>query len=259
MCEGRAVMAGITIRAIPRNMGVQILNVPAFPGNAFGGSFPEAIGDSARSFWFGNIKPEWATDGDKVIGKGAQPNELDYTVTFTTTDETVDVVTEVTNRSDQSWKQSQAFNCFSPIGALDVRDHDCLRHWVGVKGKPTPLLRVPRKFGPRPTIQLYAIDGGPKWQDIPFVANFRCSPDDVHLDPWMAIESKDRKRVIATAAKPCLYLFQNMEYSCIHAASGFGTLNPGQSGRSLTRLWFVRQGIREWYARMKKEMAEANV
>jgi len=248
-------MGAIKVRGIPHNMGVQIVDVPAFPGNGFGGAFPEAIGDSARSYWFGSIKPDWSADGDKVISKGGQPNELEYTITYTTTDETVDIVTEVTNKSDRHWRQSQAFNCFSPIGAVDVRDHDCVRHWVGIKGKPTPLLSVPRRFGPRPTIQLYAIEGGPRWQDIPFVANFRCSPDDVHLEPWMAIESKDRKRVIAVATRPGLYLFQNMEFSCIHAASGFGPLEPGQTGKSLTRLWFVRQGIREWYARMQKEMA----
>ena len=252
-------MGTIQVRGIPHNMGMQILNVPAFPGNLFGGSFPEAIGDSARSFWYGSIKPDWSSDGDRVISKGVEPDEVEYTVTFTTTDETVDIVTEVTNISGKPWKQSHAFNCFSPISAVDVRDHDCLRHYVGKKGELTPLLKVPRKFGPRPTIQLYAVEGGPKWQDIPFVANFQCSPDDVHLEHWMAIESKDRKRVIAIATKPCLYLFQNMEFSCIHAASGFGPLEPGQSGKSLTRLWFVRQSIHEWYARMNREMAEVAV
>lgn len=252
-------MGAIKVRGVPRNMAMQIFDVPAFPGNPFGGSFPEAIGDSARSFWYGTIQPEWSTAADRLVSKGEQPGELEYTVTVTTTDETVDIVTELTNRSGKPWKQSHAFNCFSPIGAVDVRDHDCIRHWVGMKGKLTPLLRVPRKFGPRPTIQLYAVEGGPKWQDMPFVANFQCSPDGVHLEPWMAIESKDRKRVIAIATKPCLYLFQNMEYSCIHAASGFGPLEPGQTARSFTRLWFVRQGIREWYVRMRKEMAEVSV
>ena len=248
-------MAPITVRGIPRGMGVHILDVPAFPGNAFGGAFPESIGDSARSFWFGTIKHEWSADREgRLIGHGAQPGEVEYTVTFTSTDETVDIVTEVTNTSGKAWKQSHAFNCFSAGGARDVRDHDCLRHQVGVKGMPTPLLRIPRKFGPRPTIQLYAVENGPRWQDIPFVANFQCSPDGVALEPWMAIGSKDGRRTIAVASKPCLYLFQNMEYSCIHAAASFGPLEPGMTGRALTRLWFVRQPVREWYARMKTEM-----
>lgn len=252
-------MGAITLRGIAHNMGIQILDVPAFPQRAFGGSFPEAIGDSSRSFWFGTIHPEWTYEDGRMIGRGSQPGELEYTVTFTASDETVDIVTEVTNSSDRPWKQSHAFNCFSPIGVPEVRDHDCVRHWVGSRGRLLPLLKVPRRFGPRPTIQLYAVEGGPRWQDIPFVANFHCSPDAVHLEPWLAIESKDRQRVVAIASKPCLYLFQNMEYSCIHAAASFSALGPGQSNRAFTRLWFVRQDIRTWYQRMKKEMAEVVV
>jgi hypothetical protein len=176
-------------------------------------------------------------------------------VTFASAEETVDIVTEVTNLSGRPWKQSHAFNCFSAGAARDVRDHDCVRHWVGMKGALTPLLKVPRKFGLRPTIQLYAVEGGPRWQDVPFVANFQCSPDDVALEPWMAIESKDGKRAIAVASRPCLYLFQNMEYSCIHAANSFGPIEPGQTGRALTRLWFVRRTIREWYESRKHDPA----
>jgi hypothetical protein len=253
-------MSAIVVKGHPGSMGVQILNVPAFPEAVFGGAFPESIGESARSFWYGTIRHEWSTDGqNRLVGTGSQPNELEYTVRFTTTEETVDIVTEVTNRSGRTWSQSHAFNCFSPIAVRDVRDHDCMRHWVGMGGRLRQLRHVPRKFGPRPTIQLYAVEGGPAWREVPFVANFQCSPDGVALEPWMAIASRDGKRLIATASKPCLYLFQNREYSCIHAASGFGVLEPGQTGRGLTRLWFVRSDVREWYARMRREMEEAQV
>ncbi|MGQ9592649.1 MAG: hypothetical protein ACUVYA_20420 [Planctomycetota bacterium] len=249
-------MSPIAVRGIPGTMGLAIDEVPAFPGNPFSATFPEAIGDSARSVWYGSVRPTWTAEaGGRLHSRAEVPGELAYALSIRATAETVDAVTELTNRSGRIWRQSHAFNCFSPMGAAGVRDHDCVRHWVGRGGELTRLLDVPRKFGPRPTVQLYAVEGGPSSSEIPFVASFGCSPDGVALEPWIAIESEDGKRVVAVASKPCLYLFQNIEFSCIHAAGSFGTLAPGETGRSITRIWFVRSGIREWYARWKEEMA----
>ena len=116
------------------------------------------------------------------------------------------------------------------------------------------LAEVPRAFGPRPTIQLYSVANQPAGSEIPFVANFRETPPDLALEPWMAIASRDDKRLAAAVSVPGLFLFQNMEYSCIHAGAGFGRLEPGQSGDALTRLHFVEATVEEWYARMRREM-----
>ena len=70
----------------------------------------------------------------------------------------------------------------------------------------------------------------------------------------MAIVSRDGKRLIATASQPALYLFQNMEYSCIHSAQSLGALAPGEKGRALTRVYLVEAPLREWHARMKREL-----
>ncbi len=70
----------------------------------------------------------------------------------------------------------------------------------------------------------------------------------------MAIQSRDGKRLVATASDPAMFLFQNMEYSCIHSAAGFGPLKPGESGEAVTRVYFVEAGLEDWHARMPADM-----
>jgi hypothetical protein len=197
----------------------------AFPGEGFGIGFPEAIGDAARAHWPPGLTVDWRrTEDGRWEQIGRAEGELSYSLVVTPHEDCLDIHQTLTNESPRTWTQSLAFNCFQCGGAPSIRDHDCLRHWVGQEGKPARLAEVPRAFGPRPTIQLYSVEGAPPGSQIP------------------------------TASKPALFLFQNMEYSCIHAAASFGPLDPGQSGQALTRLYFVRASLEDWYARMRSEL-----
>lgn len=232
-----------------------MLDVPAFPGDRFGLGMPEAIGDAAQARWFNRLKPDWKELDNGVWESACQDEgELSYTMTVTPGEDTVDVRISLTNESDREWKQTIAFNCFQSGGPPVISDHECVRHWVGVNGKLTRLIEIPRKCGPRPTIQLYGVGGAPPWQEIPFVANFRASPEDVVLEPWMAIVARDGKRLVAAVSKPAMCLFQNMEYSCIHSSAGFGRLEPGQTGTAITKVYFVEASLEEFYARMRADM-----
>ncbi|MCP3914472.1 MAG: hypothetical protein GY711_02820 [bacterium] len=115
------------------------------------------------------------------------------------------------------------------------------------------MIEVPRKFSTRPTVQSYSVEGAPPATDVPFAANFDATPD-VTWEGWLAIQSRDGDRILATASQPPLFLFQNMEYSCIHSSPGFGALNPGETGHAWTRLYFVRASLEEWYGRLRIDM-----
>jgi len=253
-------MNPIRVTGQPRSMSLLLQDVPAFPGATFNAGIPESIGESARPLWFGNLQADWNPPRDGVLTGGAeQAGALKYTVSVTSTEDTVDLRLSLTNLSDRAWDQTIAFNCFSPIGVREVRDHECLRHWVGMQGKLVRLRSQPRKFGPRPAIQLYPVEGAPPWREIGFVRNFDCTPDGVHFEPWMAIESRDGRRTIATVSKPGLFLFQNRAYSCIHCGPTFGPLAPGRTGHGFTRLYLVQQPLKEWYARMRRELPAVRV
>ena len=148
-----------------------------------------------------------------------------------------------------------AFNCLQCGEAPSIRDHDCARHWVRAGGELKRLIELPRRFGPRPTVQLSSVEHQPPGAEIPFVAHCKATPD-IALEGWMAIASRDGKRLVAAASKPALFLFQNMEYSCIHSAAGFGPMEPGQTAEALTRLYFVEATLGEWHERMRGELGE---
>lgn len=235
-------------------MGGIVDNVPCFPGESFSLGIPEAIGDSARALWFGSVRVEWRELGDGVWQSiGHADNELDYAVTVTPRTDTLDVSISLTNRSEREWSQGMAFNCFNCGSAASVRDYECVRHYAGIGGRAARLIQIPRKFGPRPTIQLYNVDGAPNGHEIPFVSGFRATPEPV-LEGWLAIQARDRKRLAAVVSRPALFLFQNMEYSCIHSAPGFGPMKPGDTRNALTRVYFVEAAPEELRSRMRDEM-----
>lgn len=245
-------MSAMRFDPIQNVMGGIVTGVAAFPGDRFSLGIPEAIGDAVAPFWYGTLKPRWDQDAAGLwIARGVQPGELTYTLTVTPAEETLDIDIELINQSPRTWRNGMAFNCFG-CGSSVVRDNECLRHWVGVRGKPRRLIQTPRVLGPRPAIQLYSVAGAPKGSEIPFVANFHATPDIV-VDPWMAIRAADGKRMVAAVSKPALFLFQNMEYSCIHSGPDFGRLEPGQTGRARTRLYFVEAALEPWLARARAD------
>lgn len=248
-------MARTKLAPIEGQMTVGVRDVPCFPGEQFRMGFPEAIGDASRPVWFGGITPTWE---EREAGawecSGTLGDEVFYSLSLTPGEDLVHVAQRVTNLSGRTWEQSLAFNCFGCGGAPSVRDHECLRHYVGLAGKVTRLIEVPRVFSPRPTVQLYSVEGAPPGAAIPFVSAFAATPEDVTLEPWMAIASRDATRLVAVVSKPALFLFQNMEYSCIHSASSFGRLKPGETGEAVTRVYFVHGTVEQWRERMLEEM-----
>jgi len=247
-------MGRMRFSPVPGQMGGVLTEVPLFTGDAFHLGIPEAIGDAARALWPNAITPEWEELGEGAWrSAGRRQGELSYTATIAPGEDAVDIEIALTNESDRPWLHSLAFNCFGCGGSVALSDHECVRHWVRASGAFRRLIELPRKLGPRPTIQLYSVEGAPPGGAIPFVAGFRATPD-VLLEGWMAIRSRDGKRMVAAASKPALFLFQNMEYSCIHSAPGLGALHPGQIGKALTRLYFVEAPLGKWHERMRAEL-----
>lgn len=250
-------MSAIRCEGVPGQMYCRITDIPAFPGRHTSLGYPESIGDAARPVWYGGLEPTWERAANGVwSSRGRRPGELAYELTVTPHADFVESRYRLTNESHRHWEQSLAFNCV-PCGSIpEVRDHEGLRTWSEHGGQLRRLTDLPRVFGPRPTIQLYTVPGAPPGKDIPFVASFRATPDVV-LGDWMAVCARDGRRLIATVSRPALFLFQNLEYGCIHSANGFGALAPGQTGEGLNRVYFVTASLADWRATMRRDLAPA--
>jgi len=192
------VTARIRVLASQGSMGAFLSDIPAFPGRQFSLGYPEAIGDAARACWPNVFQPKWEESDTGIWTCTARKDgEVSYRMIVMPHEDVVEIRFKVTNESSRTWSQGLAFNCFQCGGPPEIRDHECLRHWVRTArisvhntggGEFKRLIDLPRVFGPRPTIQLYSVEGAPLGKDIPFVANFKATPDII-LEGWMAIQT----------------------------------------------------------------------
>jgi hypothetical protein len=234
-------------------MRADLADLPAFDDSTFGLVIPEAVGDAADPAWFDDVALEWDQRGPATWRcTGAVPGELAYTATVSLAADAVDVEIELRNESDRRWEHGVAFTCCNPGPGTPVTDYECTRHWTAVDGDLTRLTTLPRAFSPRPTVQLYSVEGAPAGHEIPFVDRFDATPD-VRCEPWLAIESVEGDRHLAVASDPPLFLFQNMEYSCIHSCPSFGSLAPGEAATGLSRVYAVEGSLSALRARMRAE------
>lgn len=250
-------MSKIQFHPLPNSMTGIVSESAVFPGEKFSLTLPEAIGDAAGACWQNGASFVWKESGNGDWRcEGKRDGELRYALDLTTTEEVVDVRLSLTNDSPRPWEDTLSFNCFNCAGSAALNDHECRRHWAGQSGKLRRLPELPRKIGPRPTVQLYSVEGATPGKRVPFVAGFEATPD-VTLENWLAIRSRDGKRLAAVASEPCLFLFQNMEYSCIHSASSFGALAPGATGAAHLRIYLVESDLPAWRDRMRADFVRA--
>jgi hypothetical protein len=235
-------------------MGGTLTGVPLFPGDAFRVMFPEAIGDGANVCWFPKYAWTQLPSGAWRCN-GIVQREVSYVLTLTPGFDTVDVHITATNISDRDWATSMAFNCFNASLAPSTSDFECARHWTSDGTGFKRLVQLPRTWSVRPTVQAYSVLGSQPANAVPFVDGFKATSTAV-AENWLAIQSRDGSRLIAVATKPALFLFQNMEYSCIHSAGSFGPLAQGASGSCWTRIYLVQDSLAAWYARKKFEMGD---
>ena len=253
-------MSGIVFSAEENKMDSRITSVPGFEGDIFKLTFPEAIGSIENGHWPNAITSNWKQINDKEWkSEGFVEGELEYTIDVLIKEDHIDFIQKLTNKSDRVWDETFSFNCFNNSLAPSVRDHDANRNCVRCNHEFKNLTELPRVFGPRPTLQLYSVEGKMKGEDIPFVNNFQATPSDVAIEGWMAIESKDKKRMVAIVSEPALFTFQNREYSCIHSCPSFGKLKPNETGNALVRLYFVESSLEDWHKRMVSEFKEIDV
>jgi len=156
----------------------------------------------------------------------------------------VDIHYQLTNLQDTAWTESLAFTCFNHGSAPSLNDFELLRTYIWRDAKPYRLIDIERKWSTRPLVQLFGIEGARPWREVQFVAKFQASPDEP-CSPLIAMQSRDGKLVTGVASHPPLFLFQNAEYSCIHSCPTFGPLKPNETGKAVSRLYFLQGTARD--------------
>jgi len=224
---------------------------------------PEAIGstgtDPARGFsiWGAspqfNMAPQWqkTEQGWKYTWK--KDGLLKSSVHAYTVDDHLDVHIRLQNLMDVPWPQSQAFSCFNPRDARIFADFEGTRTFLLLDDRWTAITRLQRKDSPRPTIQLWYVKDQPR--PLGFVETFQATPP-VYPRGVLAVRSRCEKHLIAVTADKPLFLFNNLEFSCIHCCPAFGALKPGEEGHAFHRVFICKNtGLSELTAKLKATWA----
>ncbi|MFQ5808831.1 MAG: hypothetical protein ACE5JM_04340 [Armatimonadota bacterium] len=230
---------------------------PLLPGEIFRLNIPEAIVNNDGGRWgVQEIKPRWQAGPD-----GQQSYDVEMAggmrlqVRMVPFEDHVDINYEVTNLQKTPWTESLAFTCFNHGSVPSINDFELLRTYIWRKGKAYRLVDIERQFSTRPLVQLFGIEGARPWPEVDFVARFRASPREP-CEPLIAIQSRDGRLVTGVAARPALFLFHNAEYSCIHSCPTFGPLKPNETGKALTRHYFLQGTIEDLRKRYDRDFPE---
>ncbi|MFC1713634.1 hypothetical protein ACFL6S_08200, partial [Candidatus Poribacteria bacterium] len=71
--------------------------------------------------------------------------------------------------------------------------------------------------------------------------------------PYVLTVSEDGEAVVGTATRDAAFLFNNGEFSCIHACPDFGAIYPGETRTAITRLYFLQGGVEAFQKRYHQD------
>ncbi len=204
-------------------------------------TIPEAIGSTGGSLWGSPgaflMEPEWTRAGDGWKYDWAKDGHLSFSVYASAGEDHVDVRIRLKNLSEKAWPESQAFSCLNYESMARLADFEGNRTFLLIDGQWKTMTEVERITGSRPTIQLWYVNG--KSRPLGFVAGYKSTPS-YYPEGVLAVRSRDGKNMIAVSCDNPLYLFSNLEFSCIHSCPSFGALKPGEEGEAFHRVFVLK-------------------
>jgi hypothetical protein len=244
----------LRIKAVQKTQALKIRSTE-FPTAVFTYTIPEAIGSTDGSIWCSskrfNINPNWIRHQDESWSYSwEREGVLGYSVHASTGKDHVDVQIKLRNLSEEAWPESQAFSCYNPRGAPEFADFEGTRTFVLFEKGWIPMTQVERKDHSRPTIQCFYLKDRP--HPLGFVENLGGAPNVRPLGA-LAVRSYDGRHLTAVTSDRPLFLFHNLEFSCIHACPTFGALKAGEEGTAKHRVFICNEtGLDQLTERINK-------
>lgn len=203
---------------------------------------PEAIGptneeipicNNQPGFW----TPTWKKGEDGCWTYSWKSPILEYSICAFAKDNYVDIKMSLKNLMNIQWQDSHSFSCINPRDWPIFADFEGTRTFLLFEDKWKSILEIERKDSGRPTIQLWYLKDKPRPLD--FVEQFQAT-GPVYPEGVLAVRSRCGRHLIAVTADKPLYLFSNLEFSCIHCCPTFGKLAPGEEGQAFHRIFICK-------------------
>ena len=220
-------------------------------------TMPETIGceEEGMLLNFPGLPIHWETNNDSqtVASSYTIPEKISYSLLVLAHEDFVDAEMTIKNLTKNTWHNVWSFNCLSPSGAEDYQDTLLERTYMSSGNKPILLSKTTRKIGPRPTIGVYYSDKVAADKEYPFVEDFEATSPIRTDDSYLIAFSKDGNYYMAATSPQALFLFDNLEYKCIHSAPLFGDIQPQQSVTVTCRFYFSKGSVEDFVERFKKD------
>ena len=202
---------------------------------------PESIGETDGGIWTHDprtlVRPQWTPtlDGGWEYS-WEREGLLRYSVRTELHEQYIDIHLTLQNLHNRTWENTYAFPCLKTHTSPQFLDYDGTRTFLRVDGEYVPITKLPRKDSPRPTLQFWYTDK----EDRPLgvVESFDASPD-TYPDGLIAVRSWDGRHLVVVTSDSPLFLFSNLEFSCVHSCPSFGRLEPGETGSALNRIYVL--------------------
>ena len=246
-------MNRISLSPMQETMRV-IIRVPSLPGQVFSLVVPESVGHiGGLALNFPGQKPNWTgQDEDGSVGYELENENVLYTVRLIPSADDVTIVETLKNKTDKRWEHAFTFPCFSTQRAPRFSDTEFSRTFLMLPDGLTPVEQIERTISKRPLLQFYHTEGK-RYPEHRFIDNFEATSPSAATMPYVLTVSKDEEAVVATATRDAAFLFNNGEFSCIHACPDFGLVFPDEERTAITRLYFLQGGIEAFQKRYRED------
>ena len=237
---------------------VAAARVPHLDGQSFALGIPETIGSRDRMLlnfpevdgkltWTGpaedgSIASQWTTEG-----------VLHYRVRLVPGYDFVDVEMTVENLGADTWRDVFAFNCLNPVGARAYQDWRLERTFMSSHNEPLRMDGTQRVRGHMPTVGFYTHEQTPWGQESAFVRGFSATSPNRTDDSWIVTIAEDGQSHMAATSLDALFLFNNLDRCCIHSATNFGDIGPGEISSTVARLYMASGGLDAFLTRFQAD------
>jgi creatinine amidohydrolase len=230
--------------------------VPGLDNQAFALGIPETIGcREAMLVNFPEAKIEWqGPDADGVVSCSWGPGgRISYSLRLVPAEDYVDLEMTIRNHTEFLWHDVFAFNCLNPIEAPAFQDWKLERTYMSSHGRPLRMVQTTRVKGHMPTVGFYLPERIKAGEESVFVRGFGATSPDRTDGAWIVTLSEPTGAYMAATTTEAAFLFDNLDRCCIHAAPGFGDIEPGVASTTVSRLYLAQGTLDDFIKRMEAD------
>ena len=209
---------------------------------------PELVSDDHGAYLpWGHPSPrQWQFEKDRATFAVRIEDVIETKAAVLFADRQIEVRVKVTNLSDRTWLNANAFTCFTFTHADAFDDKRMTRSFVQIGNTWRTLADLFRERSPGGSaLTFLGVRGGPDVQNL-WVARQIRQVHPLRLATGSAcMLSKDGKWVAGITTPTPAYVFNNAGLPCLHADPLLGNIEPGQSASASSFLHVLRGSLKE--------------